>query len=132
MKVEDANGSAGECSEKQESEVGMYYSADRISQCSVCKSGYTSFHFEVMPAVKIYVCQDCMEWARSHFIWICLNCGRSYLRPKNLVMNRIYDYGLREAAFLYENRIIQGIDACICCSPEQILEYTNRLDECLS
>jgi hypothetical protein len=47
-------------------------------------------------------------------------------------MNRIYDYGLREAAFLYENKIIQGIEACIACCPEQILELTNRLDECLS
>jgi hypothetical protein len=124
----DASSTNGECSEEQESEVEMYF-GDRISQCSICKSEYTSFHFEITPASKVYVCQDCLEHARDHFIWICLNCGRSYLRPKNLVMNRIHDYGLKEAVFLYENRIIQGIGACVCCCPDLIMEYTDRLGE---
>lgn len=118
------------CSKEQESEVDMHFSLDRISQCSVCRSEYTSFHFEVMPACKIYVCQNCLAQAEDHFTWVCLNCGRSYLRQKSLVMNRIHDYGLKEAAFLYENRIIHGIDACIHCGPGLILEYTGRLGEC--
>jgi len=71
-----------------------------------------------------------MDSAKANFVWICLSCGNVYMRPKNLVMNRIYDYGIREASFLYENQIIQGIDACINCNPDLILEVTNRLGEC--
>ncbi|MDA8432833.1 MAG: hypothetical protein M0Z60_07705 [Nitrospiraceae bacterium] len=108
----------------------MHLYGDRISQCSICKAEYTSFHFEVMPACRVYVCGECMELARDHFIWICLNCGRSFWRPKNVVMNRIHDYGLKEAVFLYENRIIHGIAGCIHCSPDLILEYTDRLGKC--
>jgi len=108
----------------------MYYSRERISGCNICKREYTSFHFEARPGLKVYVCKDCLDSAKSNFIWICLNCGNSYLRPKNAVMNRMHDYGIKEAAFLYENQIIQGIEACIGCSPELILEYSGRLREC--
>jgi hypothetical protein len=45
-------------------------------------------------------------------------------------MNRIHDYGIKEASFLYENQIIQGLEACIRCNPELILEYSDRLREC--
>ncbi len=108
----------------------MYYSRERILLCNVCKREYTSFHFEVRPGLKIYVCQDCLESARSNFIWICLNCGHSYQRPKEIVMGRISDYGIKEASFLYENQIIQGIEACIRCNPQLILEYSNKRREC--
>ncbi len=104
----------------------MYFFGSRLSQCSVCKSEYTSFHFEIRPADRIYICLDCLESARSNFVWICLNCGRSYLRPKTIVMNRIHDYGLKEAAFLYENIIIHGIEGCVSCRPELILRSASR------
>ncbi len=108
----------------------MYYSSDRISQCNICRREYTSFHLEASPGIRVYVCKDCMESAKSNFIWICLSCGSSYQRPKNLVMDRMFDYGIREAAFLFENQIIQGIDGCIHCNPELILEFMDKLGEC--
>jgi len=110
--------------------VEMYYSRDRISMCNVCKREYTSFHFEARPGLKVYVCADCLDSAKSNFIWICLNCGNSYRRAKEVVMGRIYDYGIKEASFLYENQIIQGIEACIHCNPELILQYSDKLREC--
>src|SRR5512140_950656 len=78
--------------------VEMYYSRDRISMCNVCKREYTSFHFEARPGLKVYVCTDCLDSAKSNFIWICLNCGNSYHRAKEVVMGRIYDYGIKEAS----------------------------------
>ncbi len=108
----------------------MYYSRDRISMCNVCKREYTSFHFEVRRGLKVYICPDCLDSAKSHFIWICLNCGNSYRRSKEVVMGRIYDYGIKEASFLYENQIIQGIEGCINCNPELIMKYSEKLREC--
>ena len=110
--------------------VEMYYSRERILLCNVCKREYTSFHFEARPGLKVYVCKDCLDSARSNFIWICLNCGISYHRPKELVMGRMHDYGIKEASFLYENQIIQGIEACIHCNPELIFEYSDKRREC--
>jgi hypothetical protein len=107
--------------------VEMYYSRDRISMCNVCKREYTSFHFEARPGLKVFVCADCLDSAKSNFIWICLNCGNSYHRAKEVVMGRIYDYGIKEASFLYENQIIHGIEACVHCNPELILEYADKL-----
>ncbi len=107
----------------------MYFSRDRISMCNVCKREYTSFHFEAKPGLKVYVCADCLDSAKSNFIWICLNCGFSYQRAKEVVMARISDYGIKEASFLYENQIIQGIEACIQCKPERILEYSEKRRE---
>ncbi len=112
--------------------VEMYYSRDRILLCNVCKREYTSFHFEARPGIKVYVCAHCLDSAKSNFIWICLNCGNSYLRAKEVVMGRISDYGIKEASFLYENQIIQGIDGCIHCNPELILEYSEKRRECFS
>lgn len=110
--------------------VEMYYSRDRILLCNVCKREYTSFHFEARPGHKVYVCKDCLDSAMSNFIWICLNCGNSYHRPKEVVMGRIYDYGIKEAYFLCESQIIQGIDACMQCNPELIAEYSGKLRDC--
>ncbi len=108
----------------------MYYSRDRISNCNICKVEYTSTHFEAGPGLKVYICENCLDLAKSNFIWICLNCGNSYHRPKEVVMGRIHDYGIKEASFLYENQIIQGIEACIYCNPDLILGYYDKLKEC--
>lgn len=98
---------------------------NKISQCNICRQEYTSFHFEAMPGFKIYVCQNCLKAAKHNFIWICMNCGKSYFRPKNLVMKRINGYGIKEASILNESQIIQGIYMCIKCNPKGICDYIN-------
>ena len=109
----------------------MYYSRGRIAQCDACKREYTSFHFEASPGFKIYICGHCLDLAKSNFIWICLNCGNSYHRPKEVVLSRIHDYGVKEASFLSENLIIQGIDGCIYCDPQLILKSSDKRRECV-
>ncbi len=93
-------------------------------QCSVCKDRETLQHVEIAPATVIYVCSACIEKAQDNFIWICMTCGKSYVRPKKLVITRIKDLELKKAYMLCEDLlIIQGIDMCIACSPERILDY---------
>jgi len=100
----------------------------RFEQCSICKHEFTTIHAEVMPGVKIYACENCLEAAKHYFIWICMNCGRVYLRPKELVINRAANYELRMAYAIWEDmQIIQGIDMCIECDPEGIVNYMDAV-----
>ena len=99
---------------------------NKQEKCSICKTEYTSVHTEVQPGVMIYVCSSCLETAKDNFIWICMGCGRSYFRPKKLVIERISNIELKKAYMLCEDmQIIQGIDMCIECNPEGILDYMN-------
>lgn len=101
----------------------MSYFDYRISQCRICRIEYTSTRLKADFGVAIHICPICLEKARDHFIWLCLNCGRPYFRLKNMVMNRMHGYGLKEAQFLYETPLIQAIDFCVACNPESIVEY---------
>jgi hypothetical protein len=77
-----------------------------------------------MPGVKIFVCENCLEAAKYNFIWICMNCGKVYVRPKALVLSRINDPELKRAYLLCEDmQIIQGLDMCIECDPQGIVNY---------
>ncbi len=97
---------------------------NKIEHCSICKHEYTSTHVEAIPGLKIYVCENCLEAAKYNFIWICMNCGKVYMRPKKLVIERINNYELKKAYLLCKDmQIIQGIDMCIECDPEGILTY---------
>ncbi len=97
---------------------------NKQTPCSICKHEYTSIHNEVMPGVRIYVCEKCLESAKHNFIWICMSCGKVYLRPKKLVIERTNNFELKRAYMLCEDmQIIQGIDMCISCNPEGIMEY---------
>ena len=97
---------------------------DKHKQCNICKEEYTSLHVEAAPGIVVYVCESCMEKAKDNFIWICVSCGIAYLRPKQMVINRVRDHELKRAYMLCEDmQIIQGIDMCITCSPEEILNY---------
>lgn len=102
-----------------------------INQCNICKDEYTSSFIEVMPGNRIYLCQNCVEAARFNFIWICLNCGTAYLRPKTTVMKRRNGYGIKEAIMLGEMKIIQGIYFCIKCNPAGILEQKQQKTDSL-
>jgi len=93
-------------------------------QCNICRGRYTMQHVEVEKGSVIYVCSECIEKAQDNFIWICMTCGKSYIRPKQLVINRTKDRELKKAYMLCQDLlIIQGIDVCIACSPERILDY---------
>jgi hypothetical protein len=97
---------------------------NKVEQCSVCKNEYTSNHAEAMSGVTIYVCEKCLESAKHNFIWICMNCGKVYIRPKSLVLKRIDNFELKRAYLLCEDmQIIQGIDMCIECDPQGIMNY---------
>jgi hypothetical protein len=115
-----------------------------LQQCSICKHEYTSTHVEVIPGINIFVCENCIEaakhnfiWiinifvcencieaAKHNFIWICMNCGKVYLRPKKLVMERVTDIEVKRAFLLHEDmQVIQGIDMCIDCDPEGLIDF---------
>ena len=97
---------------------------DGYGQCSICKNRYTLQHVEVAPSSVIFVCSACIEKAEDNFIWICMTCGKSYIRPKQLVISRIKDRELKRAYMLCQDLlIIQGIDMCIACNPDRILDY---------
>ncbi len=92
--------------------------------CQVCREALTTINADVAPGKRVFVCEKCLETARQNFIWICAQCGNVYIRPKSLVLKRLRDPGLREAYRQCEDlQIIQGIDQCIECAPEEIVEY---------
>ena len=103
---------------------------DELKQCNICKNEYTTMHVEYKPGVLVYVCPSCMEKSRDNFVWLCLNCGKSYFRPKKLVIDQLERSGLGNASLLGEGiQLIQGIEICIECDPQGILEYVNCKEE---
>ncbi len=90
----------------------------------VCRNEYTSTHVEVSPGLNFHVCEACIVAAEDNFIWICLNCGKVYIRPKTLMMAKVNDPTLKNAYASCSHRpIILGIDICIECDPQGILKY---------
>jgi hypothetical protein len=97
---------------------------DRPGKCSICKVAETYSYVEITPGTYVYVCPDCIEKAEDNFIWLCMSCGNVYIRPKELVINRIKEPELKRAYMLCADmKIIQGIDMCVACDPERILHY---------
>jgi len=97
---------------------------DSVGKCHICKDVYTARFVEIETDVAIYVCGDCIETAKGNFIWLCLSCGKAYIRPKDLVIAKIKDHELKKAYMLCQDmQLIQGIDSCITCHPERIVEY---------
>jgi hypothetical protein len=95
-----------------------------LGQCNICKKEYTSLHVTYDPGIVVYVCPTCMEKAKDNFIWLCMNCGQSYIRPKKLVLSRLEQSGLENASLLCEGiQLVLGIEMCIACNPEGIVEY---------
>ena len=93
-------------------------------KCNICNEVYTTANVEVAEEITIFVCSGCIDKAKGHFIWLCLSCGKTYIKPKDLVINKIKDHELKRAYMLCEDmQIIQGIDMCISCSPERIIDY---------
>jgi hypothetical protein len=92
--------------------------------CHVCREEMTTIHAEAAPGLEIFVCEKCLESAKQNFIWICMHCGNVYIRPKSLVLKRLKEPGLKQAYRECEDlQIIQGIDRCIECAPEEIVDY---------
>jgi hypothetical protein len=107
-------------------EIKGVWMNNKLGRCNICKE-YTAINVEVSPGMKIYACQKCLESAKQNFIWICMACGKVYIRPKKVVINRLIDIELKRAYLLCEHmQIIQGIDACVSCDPESILEAMEK------
>ena len=97
---------------------------NKHEKCTICRKEYTSLHAEVMPGIHIHVCESCLEAAKHNFVWVCMNCGKAYLRPKKLVLGRLKDEELKRAYMICEDmQIIQGIDICVSCDPDGIFNY---------
>ncbi|MEE8329428.1 MAG: hypothetical protein V3R54_05820 [Thermodesulfovibrionia bacterium] len=97
-----------------------------LEPCSICKNGYTTIHLESVSGWKIYVCKSCIEATKYNFIWICLNCGEIYIRPKSLTIKNINDYELRKAyTQCADMKTIQGLDMCIECDPHELFNGMN-------
>ncbi len=91
--------------------------------CVVCKEAMTTIHTDVEGGMKIFVCEKCLESTKQNFIWICIGCGNVFIRPKSIVLKRLADSRLKKAYHVCEDlQIIQGIDRCIECAPEDIME----------
>lgn len=98
------------------------YAGDK-GLCIVCKEAMTTIHTEVETG-RIFVCEKCLETTKQNFIWICMGCGNVFIRPKSIVLKRLNDARLKEAYRVCEDlQIIQGIDRCIECAPEEIMEF---------
>lgn len=92
--------------------------------CIVCKEAVTTIHAELETGMKIFVCEKCLETTKQNFIWICTGCGNVYIRPKSVVLKRLTDPGLKKAYRVCEDlQILQGIDRCIECDPEAIMNF---------
>jgi hypothetical protein len=101
---------------------------NNMERCSICRDEHTSTYVEATPGVKIYVCNTCLEAAKYNFIWVCLSCGKVYIRPKSLVLQRIGNFEMKKAYVICKDmQIIQGIDMCIQCDPQGILHYMNNV-----
>lgn len=99
---------------------------NKHQKCNICKKEYTSIHTEIRPGESIYVCNTCLDAAKHNFVFICLSCGQVYLRPKKQMIDNIKDAELKKAYMICEDmQIIQGIDMCIQCDPEGIVEHVN-------
>lgn len=92
--------------------------------CNICKDKYTLTRVEVASETYVYVCSECIEKAKDNFIWMCMTCKKVYIRPKKLVISKVKDHELKKAYMLCEEMlIIQGIDMCIACNPDRMMEY---------
>ena len=92
--------------------------------CNVCKAELTTISAEMAPGWQVHVCENCLESAKQNFIWICMHCGNVYIRPKLLVLKRLSDPKLKHAYLqCADEQIIQGIDVCIECEPDAIMQY---------
>ncbi len=100
--------------------------SNKYKTCTICKSEQTAIHTEVTPGETIYVCDTCLEHAKHNFIFICMSCGQVYSRPKKQMIERMKDLELKKAYMLCEDKqIIQGLDMCLQCDPEGIIEHVN-------
>jgi hypothetical protein len=58
-----------------------------------------------------------------------VSCGKAYFRPKDEVLNRLEGYGLENASMLCNGaQLILGVDMCIECNPQGIVDYVNSED----
>ena len=81
-------------------------------------------HTEIRPGLNIYICEDCIEAARYNFIWLCLHCGRAFLRPKKIAIDAVTDEELKMAYILCEKTpVIQAIEMCPECDPNGTERY---------
>jgi hypothetical protein len=103
---------------------------NELKKCNLCPKGkenHTSINTEVQPGEFIHVCSDCLEKTKDNFIFLCMDCGTVHIRNKILMINRIKDLDLKKAYMLCQDKqIIQGIDMCVSCNPEGIVDYMNN------
>ena len=93
------------------------------SECVICGE-LTTLCAEPAKGHIIFVCHDCIEKAKTHFIFICMSCGTVHMKAKERMISRMDRSGLKDAYIACRDlQIIQGIEFCVDCCPEKILEY---------
>jgi hypothetical protein len=91
--------------------------------CFICKEAMTAVSADLETGMTIFVCEKCLETTRESFIWICMGCGKVYVRPKSIVLKRLTDARMNATYRVCEElQIIQGIDRCIECDPEAVMQ----------
>ncbi|MBC8414515.1 MAG: hypothetical protein ISR96_06955 [Nitrospira sp.] len=97
---------------------------DEPGLCYICREQHTRIYVEIAKGVAIHLCAECIRKTKDNFIWLCLSCGKSYIKPKYHVIAKVKDRELKKAYMLCEDMMmIQGIDLCIACSPERMVDY---------
>jgi len=87
--------------------------------CNICNKRETSIHAEAESGKEIWVCESCLDRSKANFIFICMDCGKVFIRPKKPFIDGIHDRGLKEAYTACKDmQLIQGIDGCSVCDPE--------------
>ncbi|MDH4027906.1 MAG: hypothetical protein OEU95_03630 [Nitrospirota bacterium] len=103
---------------------------NEVGKCIICGEVYTTSNVELFKKTYVFVCTRCLERAKDNFIWLCMTCGKSYVKPKDLVITRIRDHELKKAYMLCKDtQLVQGIDECIACTPERMVEYLETQQE---
>jgi hypothetical protein len=105
---------------------------ENVGKCNICNDVYTQSYVEVEPGMPVFVCGNCVEKAKDHFIWLCMSCGKVYMQPKDLVINKIRDHELKRAYMLCkDSQMIQGIEMCIACNPARIIDFLEMQYSCV-
>lgn len=108
---------------------------NKNSICNICKVKATDIHIEIcetdtgIPCNEdVYVCENCLEKAKKNFLFYCVQCGASYERDKQVVIDRAPSPEEREAYMAVANvQMVMGIKGCIQCAKEEIVnEYLNN------
>lgn len=90
----------------------------------MCHRNKTETNCTIGDGYIVFACEACLEKAKTNFIWVCMECGLSFIRPKDLVIRRVKDIELKRACLEISHlQVIQGIEFCVNCNPDEVNDF---------